>query len=864
MTDDARNDTPSNPYADLPEGYGGVPQDRREEPRPAPSAPEPEPEPPPQTPPQPPHRGTNRPDWRKGPLQPEDLEPTPSPSALPPAPPPTHWIEREAEARRQRLRELEAEIEAEQAGKGVWPAAARRQPPAPAPQPSAPQASAPTSPPPPHAASAPKGEAKLWPPRPSAILKRPDRNSGSTPPPPPPPATDSGALWLDPTPDPKPSPWPWRLKWLKRLALVGLVLLILCIAWLSIAAPPSQTAQPIAPPRLTLLASDGSVIARNGAIIDKPVTVKELPPHVTQAFLAIEDRRFYAHFGMDPIGIARALWSNIGGGSRQGGSTITQQLAKITYLNYERNMGRKLRELLIAFWLEGWLTKDEILERYLSNVYFGDNVYGLRAASLHYFNRKPEKLTVPQAAMLAGMVKAPSRLAPTKNLKGAQTRSKVVMGAMVDAKYLTAAERARLRPATLDLSNKAFTQSGTYFADWATPQVRDMAEEGYTEQRVKTTLDARLQAAAARAVNGAGLGKAQVALVAMRPNGEVVAMIGGRSYKESTFNRVTQAKRQPGSTFKLFTYLAALRAGKAPDDTVSDAPITSGDYRPKNYGNSYGKDITLKQAFAKSSNVAAVRLYEEVGGKAVIEAARDLGIKSPIVDQPSTALGTSTVTLLELTAAYAGVAGNRWPLTPHAIAVEEPGLIASLFGRESSFRSATHKDMEELLKAVVDSGTGRAAGLAVPAFGKTGTSQDSRDALFVGYAGDLVVGVWVGNDDNSPIKGISGGGLPARIWKDFMMQAVKGARPFVAPKPKPLPDAPFGLPDSPLDIPVPDVDIPRIPGELPVEKPSMKINPNGSIDLETKVGGQAVGVTVDREGNFSLKPPEPQPPPKQR
>ena len=758
------------------------------------------------------------------------------------------------------MRELEAEIEAEQAGKGIWKRSAARSSDVPSPAPPPPSAT-----PIPAAAttSAPttaQTEPKLWPPRPSVIFKRIGGSDGS-----PPPHTPAGdnVQWLDPTPDPKPSPWPWRFKWLKRGALAGLVLLILCIAWLSIAAPPSKTAQPIAPPRLTLLASDGSVIARNGAIIDAPVTVKQLPPHVTQAFLAIEDRRFYSHFGMDPIGIARALWSNIGGGSRQGGSTITQQLAKITYLNYERNMGRKLRELLIAFWLEGWLTKDEILERYLSNVYFGDNVYGLRAASLHYFNRKPEKLTVPQAAMLAGMVKAPSRLAPTKNLKGAQTRSNVVMGAMVDAKYLTDAERDRLRPATLDLSNKSYSQSGTYFADWATPQVRDMAEEGYTEQRVKTTLDARLQAMATRAVNGAGLGNAQVALVAMRSNGEVVAMVGGRSYKASTFNRVTQAKRQPGSTFKLFTYLAAMRAGKSPDDLISDAPITTGDYRPKNYGNSYGKDITLKQAFAKSSNVAAVRLYEQVGGKAVIEAARDLGVKSPIVDQPSTALGTSTLTLLELTAAYAGVAGNRWPITPHAVKVEEPGLIASLFGKESSFRSGTHADMEILLKAVVDGGTGRAAGLAIPAFGKTGTSQDSRDAVFVGYAGDLVVGVWVGNDDNSPIKGISGGGVPARIWRDFMMQAVRGARPYVAPKPKPEPQSPFGLPDNPLDIPIPDVDIPRIPSDLPVDKPSMKINPNGSIDLETKVGGQAVGVTVDRDGNFTLKPPEP-PPPKQR
>ncbi len=810
MTDDARNDPSANPYGDLPEGYGGVARETESMPQ-EPAAHE--------------RRGVNRPDWRKGPLTPEDI----APSVEEPAP--QHWTEREAEMRRERLRQLEEQVEAE-AASGAWN----------------------------------RTSTAGWPPKP-VIIASPEP-ARTPPPPPPPPADDSAnpAWQLDPTPDPKPSPWPWRRKWLKRIALAGLAFLILCIAWLSIAAPPSKTAQPIAPPRLTLLASNGAEIATNGAIVAAPVKIKDLPAHVPQAFMAIEDRRFYSHLGLDPIGIARAMWNNVKAGSaREGGSTITQQLAKITYLNYERNMGRKLRETLMAFWLEGWLTKDEILERYLSNVYFGDNVYGLRAASLHYFNRKPENLTVPQAAMLAGLVKAPSRLAPTKNIKGAQTRSRLVMNAMVDAGYLSAAKRASLQPAKLDLSNRIDKRTGTYFADWATPQIRDLAEEGYAEQRVKTTLDARLQSIARSVVANAPLGQAQVALVAMRPNGEVVAMVGGKDYAASTFNRATQAKRQPGSTFKLFTYVAALRAGMEPDSLISDRPITTGDYRPKNYGNAYGGDITLTQAFAKSSNVAAVRLYEQVGGEAVLDAARDLGVKSALVNQPSTALGTSTMTLLELTAAYAGVAGNRWPVSPHALPLPEPGLLASLFGKESSFKSGTQRDMQKMLQAVVDGGTGRGARLAIPAYGKTGTSQDSRDALFIGYAGDLVVGVWVGKDDNSPIKGISGGGLPARIWRDFMMQAVKGARPVAAPRPKPQ-DKPFEfpkMPDIPLDIPVPDVNIPRLPGDLSVEQPSVRVNPEGGLDMETRIGGEKVGVSVDRDGNLSIKPPPLRPPPQQ-
>lgn len=632
-----------------------------------------------------------------------------------------------------------------------------------------------------------------------------------------------------------------RWWWFGRISAGLLLLFVLLVAWLAVTAPMSKSLQPIAPPRITLLASDGTPIARNGAIVDEPVDVTKLPPHVVQAFLSIEDRRFYSHWGIDPRGLARAAWSNaFGSGITQGGSTITQQLAKFTFLTPERSLTRKAREMLIAFWLEGRLTKDEILGRYLSNVYFGDNVYGLRAASLHYFYRKPENLTLSQSVMLAGLVQAPSRLAPTKNPQLAAKRAKLVLNAMVANNALTEAQAKATPVARLDVRARDSIPTGTYFADWALPQARLLTESGYADVRITTTLDARLQNIARRVTSSAGLGKAQVALVAMRPNGEVVAMVGGRSYKNSTFNRATQAKRQPGSTFKLFVYLAALRSGMTPDSLIADTPINEGLYRPKNSGGSYRGDISLKQAFARSSNVASVRLYQKVGGEAVAKAAEDLGVKSKLTLDPSLALGSSGVTLIELTSAYAGVAANQWPVEPHAVKQEEQGWIEWLFAGPRSFSGRTHAMLLELLGSPITEGTGSAARLNIPAFGKTGTSQDNRDALFVGFAGDLVVGVWIGNDDNTPLRGINGGGLPARIWRDFMSQAVKGAAPRAAPGPAPKPD-PEG-PIEPLDLP----ELPDIP--VDIQGTDVRIDQGEGVTVNTEVSGVPLEVNFGREG----------------
>lgn len=577
-------------------------------------------------------------------------------------------------------------------------------------------------------------------------------------------------------------------RWIIRGLAVLILLFIAAVAWLAITAPLSKSLRPPAPPSITLLAADGTPIARRGAVIGKPVDVAKLPDHVAQAFIAIEDRRFYSHWGVDPRGIARAMFHNVSSsGGSQGGSTITQQLAKNAFLDSRRTFGRKAQEVLIAFWLEGWLTKDEILSRYLSNVYFGDNVYGLRAAAQHYFSTTPEHLTLSQASLLAGLVKAPSRLAPTGNLDGARERQRLVIGAMQEAGFITEAEARRVRPAVLHVQDSDETlPNGTYFADWVLPEARDRAGGVATEQTVTTTLDTRLQAAAERVVKSAGLGKAQVALVAMRPDGRVVAMVGGRNYAASPFNRATQARRQPGSAFKLFVYLAALRSGMTPDTMVDDTPVQIGDWKPSNSDGRYAGRITLRQAMAKSSNVVAARLIQKLGVGRVTQAARDLGISTPLGNDASIALGTSTGTLLELTAAYAAVANGSYPVRPRGLDAEESAddWLARRLGGPSRFDGRLLDDLRSMLQTVVQSGTARAAALPVPAFGKTGTTQDGRDALFVGWAGDLVVGVWIGNDDNSPVSGAYGGGLPAHIWRDFMVRALG----LTLPPPPPEPD----------------------------------------------------------------------------
>jgi penicillin-binding protein 1A len=551
------------------------------------------------------------------------------------------------------------------------------------------------------------------------------------------------------------------------LPMIGL------LVWLGTSLPISRALEPLPNRAIILLDNQGHAFARRGAYKEPPVVIKALPPYVPAAFIAIEDRRFRRHVGIDVRGLIRAAWINFRAGRTvQGGSTITQQLAKNAFLKPERSLRRKGQEAMIALWLELRLSKDEILSRYLSSIYFGDGVYGLGAAARHYFGKPPEELSIGEAAMLAGIVKAPVDLDPVDHADKAGARARRVLEAMVDTKAITR-QQADAAGHVAVTATRADLPVGGYFADWISPRLKSAFNgPGYGEVRAPTTLDSRLQRiveqAVAREMKGAGRGKAgQVAVVALRPDGQVVAMVGGTNYRQSPFNRAVQAKRQPGSAFKLFVYLAALRDGATPDSLVVGAPITIGGWTPANYEGEGGRDMTIRDAFAHSNNIIAARVYQQAGGQAVVRAARDLGIVSPLREDDATlALGTAETSLLELTSAYAGVAAGRMPIQPYGRPLAAPIPTKPL---EPFARTA----LLDMMGAVVEQGTGRAARLGQKAYGKTGTTQDYRDALFVGFTGDLVVGVWVGNDDHSPMNHVVGGDLPARLWRDVMVGGLK-------------------------------------------------------------------------------------------
>jgi penicillin-binding protein 1A len=598
--------------------------------------------------------------------------------------------------------------------------------------------------------------------------------------------------------------------------MVASVMLVAFVAWMTWALPLGKALEPMASPTLVLVSADGKPFARRGAYKEAPVDAATLPKHVTMAFVAIEDRRFYRHGGVDPRGIARAMVHDVRTGSlSQGGSTITQQLAKNAFTSGKRTFRRKAREAMIALYLEGRLSKDEILSRYLSSVYFGDGVFGLRAAARHYFDKTPEKLSIGEAAMLAGLVKAPTKLAPTEHLPQAKTRMREVLAAMVETKVITnkqavvAARSIKLREGRPDLP------IGSYFADWVSPLAKSSFDRAYGEVTVRTTLDAALQTQAERALanvlaaNGDRLHATQGAVVVMRTDGQVLAMVGGRDYRQSQFNRVSQAERQPGSAFKPFVYLAALRRGATPDSLVLDAPIKVGKWSPENHESHYSNGpITLREAFAKSSNVAAVRLAQQTGVAPIQQAARDLGVTAPLPNDLTLALGTANLTLLQLTSAYAGIAGGAAPVTPYGLTAQpSPPAVSVLNPYE-------RRGLLDMMRAVVTHGTGVAANVGAPAFGKTGTSSDYRDAYFIGFVGDLVVGVWVGNDDNSSMRRVTGGMLPAQIWRQVMGFALSRGAARQAPG----------------QVPPPEFAQVPTEGETPVEEvPAMPVEPGSGV-----------------------------------
>ncbi len=571
------------------------------------------------------------------------------------------------------------------------------------------------------------------------------------------------------------------VKGMALLVVLGVLAFVGAVAWVAGEVGVLEKADDAPRPAVLFVSDDGKPFAHKGDYRDRPVTRAELPDSLVHAVVSIEDRRFYDHFGFDPLGMLRAARTNYdAGGIVEGGSTLTQQLAKLAYLSDDRTYTRKIKEVLLAVWLEYHLSKDEILARYLDNAYYGNGVNGIRAAARHYFGKDVSELDLSESVVLAGMLRAPSHYSPTVNPEASRKRARQVLRAMREAGYLTADEAANVEPAKPE-SLRTDIPAGGYFADWMMAKLDDRMVSMNGEVRLHTSLDTNLQAAAERAVRqglddaGPKAHATQAALVAMRPDGQVVAMVGGRDYGESRFNRAVQARRQPGSSFKLFAYLAALRYGATPDTRVVDQPIDIDGWEPENYGGNYRGAMSVEQAFALSVNTVAVQLSQTVGPSEVVRAAKDLGIRSPLQPLPSTPLGTQGVSLLEMTSAYAAVARGAYPVHPTGLPYDVDNV-----GRHALPQRA---DLDRLLRKVVSSGTGRAAQLPIPAAGKTGTSQDYRDAWFVGYAGNLVVGVWVGNDDESAMNRVTGGSVPARIWKRFMMAALKGEAIDDAPEP---------------------------------------------------------------------------------
>jgi penicillin-binding protein 1A len=579
-------------------------------------------------------------------------------------------------------------------------------------------------------------------------------------------------------------------RWIGFAALWSVLIVGGALAYFALTLPPtSQLTDSQRRPSVTILAADGTtLIATFGDLFGEPVHLADLPKYMPQAVIATEDRRFYHHFGVDPFGLARAVFANLRAGHVvQGGSTITQQLAKNLFLTPERTIPRKIREVMLALWLEHKFNKDQILELYLNRVYLGAGTYGIDAASRRYFDKPASQLSLYEAAVIAGLLKAPSRFSPANDGGKAADRAQQVLANMVEEGYITqaAANAASRQRGQLALTAKARPGS-RYFADWVAEQIQGFADVDGRDVVVVTTLDPRMQALAEKAVDntldadGQKFNVEQGALVAMSTDGAVRAMVGGRNYGDSQFNRATQALRQPGSSFKPFVYLAALEHGLRPTDHFNDGPIKIGDWRPHNYENEYRGDVTVADAVAYSINTVAAQVIDRTGVDNVIAAARRLGITADLGRDDSLALGTSEVTLLEMTAAYAAFASDGYAAWPHGIIEIRDAHGGVLYRRSGSGAPRVidpniAAEMNELLMGVIERGTGRAAQLpGRPVAGKTGTTQDSRDALFFGYTADLVAGVWLGNDDNSPMRKVTGGTLPARAWKAFMAPAVAG------------------------------------------------------------------------------------------
>ena len=527
-------------------------------------------------------------------------------------------------------------------------------------------------------------------------------------------------------------------------------------------------------------AADGTVIQSLGPSFGRWLDINQLPSEMKDAMVAVEDRRYYMHPGVDPIGITRSLYARaIEGRWTQGGSTITQQLARNIYLNSNKEFGRKIREVILALAMETKFSKDQILELYLNKVYFGGGAYGVDAASRKFFDHGAEDLSLAEAAIIAGLVKAPSHYSPTADAQAAIDRATVVVGVMQDAGMISAAEAAEVKPADVKMAKQQPQDSVRYFTDWVLPQLGGLIDETEKPIDVWTTLDLKMQRAATAAIAANAPRGAQGALVSIDRDGAVKAMVGGTDYVTSNYNRAVTAVRQPGSAWKLFVYLAALEAGFRPEDMVEDKPVEIEGWQPKNSNGQYAGEISLRTAFAYSKNTVAAQLGQEVGTNSIANMARRFGITTPINTQPSMVLGTSETRVIDMTQAFASVGSNGRSITPYGIS-KVTTIDGEILYTAKPARSVQLVEdwvagaMTDLMQTAVATGTGRAANIGRPVAGKTGTTSSNKDGWFLGFSSGLTTGVWMGRDDARAIGGLEGGRAPAQAWAAYMRVAVSG------------------------------------------------------------------------------------------
>jgi penicillin-binding protein 1A len=528
--------------------------------------------------------------------------------------------------------------------------------------------------------------------------------------------------------------------------------------------------------------ADGSVLVSLGPSFGEWLPYNQIPPIMRDAMIAVEDRRFRSHIGVDPVGLARAVKVRVDRGRwTQGGSTITQQLARNIFLTNTRTFGRKVREAILALAIEQRFTKEQILELYLNRVYFGGGAYGIDAASRRFFGHSAQDLSLSESAIIAGLVKAPSNYSPTADAEAAKSRAGVVLGLMREQGYISAVEAASAAPAEVELVPTPKQNSVRYFTDWVLPQLDTLIDETVEPIDVWTTLDLGMQRSADQAINANTPRGAQGALVSLDRDGAIRAMVGGRDYVASLYNRATQATRQPGSAFKLFVYLSAIEAGRSPDDVIVDEPVNINGWRPRNNDRAYRGPVTIREAFARSINTISAKLGQEVGFRTVADMAQRFGITTEVNTHPSMVLGTSDVRLIDMTRSFAGVARKGVAVVPYGIRKVTTAKGEMLFQHESGEERTlvapwVAAQMTDLLQTAVLTGTGGAAQIGRPVAGKTGTTSANKDGWFIGFSSGLTTGVWMGRDDARPIPGLQGGRAPAAAFHDFMVRAV-AARP---------------------------------------------------------------------------------------